>query len=112
MDRKKFKRVLTGEEMPDKNDPKYRERYEREKHYGEVFAEKTGLNWLATKIQLWANNNRKLFLLITFGFVIFMFLLNILSLVRTYKRSKGTHTTAVERVDKALKEHHRSPYNR
>ena len=70
IDTKRFSRILKGEPMPDKNDAKYKERYEKEKHYGEVFAEKAGLNWLAKKVQLWANNNRKMFLFLAFGFVI------------------------------------------
>lgn len=104
IDTKRFSRILKGEPMPDKNDPQYQERYEKEKHYGEVFAEKAGLNWLAQKIQSWANKNRKMFLLLTFGFVIFIFLLNILTMAKGYRNRKAHQATAVELVDKAMKE--------
>lgn len=35
--------------MPDKNDPKYKERYEREVEAGRKFAEKIKLPWLFGK---------------------------------------------------------------
>lgn len=55
-----IKKVLMGEKMPDKNDPQYREQYEREVRAGQKFAEKTKLNILFLKIQEWANDHRKL----------------------------------------------------
>ena len=54
-----LKKIIIGEPMPDKNDPKYKERYEREVEAGRKFAEKIKLPWLFGKIQLWANDNRK-----------------------------------------------------
>lgn len=57
-----IKKVLMGEKMPDKNDPQYREQYEREVRAGQKFAEKTKLNILFLKIQEWANDHRKAFL--------------------------------------------------
>jgi len=53
-----FKKFILGEPMPDKNDPKYKERYEREVKAGKQFADKSGLNWLAMKIQIVANRHR------------------------------------------------------
>ncbi len=47
-----IKKMFVGEKMPDKNDPKYRERYEREVNYGRRFADKTGISWLSRKLQL------------------------------------------------------------
>ena len=47
-----FKKIIIGEPMPDKNDPKYKERYEREVEAGRKFAEKIKLPWLFGKIQL------------------------------------------------------------
>lgn len=97
--------------MPDKNDPKYKERYEREVDAGRKFAEKIKLPWLFGKIQLWANDNRKAFLVIVFGIVIGCFALNIFNMVRAYNRSNRTHGgTAVEKVDSAL-QNNRHHYN-
>ena len=44
-----WSRIFKGEPMPDKNDPKYRERYEREVNFGRRFADKTGISWLSRK---------------------------------------------------------------
>lgn len=106
-----LKKIIVGEPMPDKNDPKYKERYEREVEAGRKFAEKIKLPWLFGKIQLWANDNRKAFLVIVFGIVIGCFALNIFNMVRAYNRSNRTHGgTAVEKVDSAL-QNNRHHYN-
>ena len=47
-----IKKVLMGEKMPDKNDPQYREQYEREVRAGQKFAEKTKLNILFLKVHI------------------------------------------------------------
>ena len=88
--------------MPDKNDPKYKERYDREVDAGKKFAEKSGLNWLIARVQLWANGHRKAFLAIVFGIVIGCFVINLLNMVRVYHNQKQTQGTAVEQVDSAL----------
>lgn len=101
-----FKKFFIGEPMPDKNDPKYKDRYEREVEAGKHFADKTGLNWLAMKIQLAANRHRVGFLVTVFGIVIGCFAINIFNMVRTYNASKSHRTTAVEQVDSALRQRH------
>lgn len=97
-----FKKFFIGDPMPDKNDPKYKECYEREVAAGRKFAEKSGLNWLITKIQAWANEHRKAFIIIVFGIVIGCFALNLFNMVRYYNAKKQPHGTAVEKVDSAL----------
>lgn len=42
-----LKKMIIGEEMPSKDDPKYKERYLREKEAGMKFAEKSGINFLS-----------------------------------------------------------------
>lgn len=107
-----IKKILTGEPMPDKNDPKYKERYESEVKAGKTFAEKTGLNWTMMRIQSWANNHRVVFLVIVFGIVIGCFAVNIYNLVRYYNASKiQKRMTAVEQVDAALKQQRESHKN-
>ena len=77
--------------MPDKNDPRYNEQYEREVEAGRKFANKTKLTLLVG------------FLVIVFGFVISLFALNIINMIRYYKASQNVpHRTAVEQVDQAL----------
>ena len=43
MNTKGFRRMLFGEKMPDKNDPQYKERYERDVNAGRKFAQATRL---------------------------------------------------------------------
>ena len=47
-----------GEKMPSKDDPKYKERYLREKEAGMKFAEKSGINFLVARIQAFANHHK------------------------------------------------------
>ena len=67
MNIKGFRRMLFGEQMPDKNDPKYKERYERDVDAGRKFAKATRIDKAAAKVQGFANTHRTLFLAIIFG---------------------------------------------
>ena len=97
-----IKKIIAGEQMPDKNDPRYKEQYEREVEAGRKFAK---LTLLVMKIQSWANVHRVGFLVIVFGFVISLFALNIINMIRYYKASQNVpHRTAVEQVDQALRQ--------
>ena len=64
MNIKGFKRMLFGEKMPDKDDPQYKERYEREVQAGHKFAKATRIDQAAAKVQGFANAHRTLFLYI------------------------------------------------
>ena len=89
--------------MSDKNDPRYKEQYEREVEAGRKFVNKTKLTLLVMKIQSWANVHRVVFLKIVFGFIICLFVLNIINLIRYYKASQNVpYHTVVEQVDQAL----------
>ena len=59
--------MLVGEKMPDKDDPKYRQRYEKEVKAGRKFAKTMKLDLLAGKVQLFANDHKRLFLSLFFG---------------------------------------------
>ena len=52
MNIKGFRRMLFGEQMPDKNDPKYKERYERDVDAGRKFAKATRIDKAAAKERL------------------------------------------------------------
>lgn len=65
-----WKKMIMGEKMPDKDDPKYRDRYEREVDAGRKFARATKIDKAAAKVQQFANDHKKLFLAIVFGFII------------------------------------------
>ena len=78
-----WKRLIVGEPMPDKNDPKYKERYEREVEAGKRFADK-------------------------FGFVMVCFMMNVFYLMDVMQHQGQIKATAIERVDSAMqsKGHH------
>ena len=51
---KGFKKMLFGEKMPDKQDPKYKERYERDVAAGRKFAKTLRIDKAAAKVQKFA----------------------------------------------------------
>lgn len=59
--------MLVGEDMPDKNDPKYKKRYEKEVAAGRKFAKTARIDRAAAKVQGFANAHKTLFLVIVFG---------------------------------------------
>ena len=88
MNTKGFRRMLFGEKMPDKNDPQYKERYERDVNAGRKFAQATRLDKLAAKIG-------------TFTF-------NIYRLTKAYRHGQETRS-ATEMQDSLLRERHKEP---
>ena len=94
MNIKGFKRMLFGEKMPDKDDPQYKERYEREVQAGHKFAKATRIDQAAAKVQGFANAHRTLFLVIVFTFVIGAFAWNAYRLVTVYRHSPASFSIA------------------
>ena len=94
---KGFKKMLFGEKMPDKQDPKYKERYERDVAAGRKFAKTLRIDKAAAKVQKFADIHRTLFLVI-FGF-------NIFRIVKVYNRGEERRT-ATELQDSLLKARH------
>ena len=72
-----WKKLIFGEKMPDKDDPKYKDRYEKEVETGKKFARITRIDKAAASLQRFANEHRNLFLAIVFGIVICCFTFNI-----------------------------------
>ena len=105
MNVKGFRRMLLGEKMPDKNDPQYRERYERDVDAGRKFAKAVGIDKAAAKVQLFANNHKNLFLIIIFSFIIGCFAWNIYRITAVYNRPESQQT-ATERQDSILRSRH------
>lgn len=94
MNIKGFRRMLLGEKMPDKNDPKYKERYERDVRAGRKFAKFMRIDKAAVKVQGFANRHKAIFLAMIFAFVLGCFAWNVyrLTVVYKHKPSKGTAT--------------------
>lgn len=107
MNIKGFRRMLLGEKMPDKNDPKYKERYERDVNAGRKFAKATRIDKAAAKVQGFANMHRTLFLVIIFTFVLGGLAWNIYRLTVMYHHQPSTRT-ATEVQDSVLRERHRN----
>lgn len=107
MNIKGFRRMLFGEKMPDKNDPKYKERYERDVDAGRKFAKTTRLDKAAAKVQGFANTHRTLFLAIVFGFVIGGLAWNVYRLT-VVCRHQPSRKTATEMQDSLLRERHKA----
>ena len=93
--------MLIGEKMPDKNDPKYKERYEKEVNTGRRFARMTRIDRAAAKVQGFANVHRRLFLVIVFTFLATSFAWNIHRIVVVYQHRNPQHT-ATEMQDSLL----------
>lgn len=98
--------MLFGEKMPDKNDPQYKERYERDVAAGRKFARATRIDKMAAKVQGFANAHRTLFLVLVFTFVIGVFAWNAYRLVAVYRYSPA-HRTATEMQDSVLRQRHK-----
>ena len=98
-----IKGMIFGEKMPDKDDPKYKERYEREVKAGRKFAETLHIDKFAASIQRFADRHRTAFLVIVFGFVVGSFVWNIYRLAVVYNH-KPNQRTATEMQDSLLRQ--------
>ncbi len=98
-----WKKLIMGEKMPDKNDPKYKERYEKEVSAGRKVARFLKIDKAAAATQRFADRWPKLFLGIVFGIVIFCFMLNVYRLSRVAANAND-YQTAVEKQERLYKE--------
>lgn len=87
---KGIKRMLFGEKMPDKNDPQYKERYQREVKAGRKFAQTLKIDKAAAHVQRFADIHKTLFLVIVFGFVALSFGFNIYRMARVYNHKQSS----------------------
>ena len=100
-----WKKLFVGEKMPDKDDPKYKQRYENEVNAGRKFARMMKLDVLAGTVQNFANNHRKLFLVIVFGLIIICLCLNIYRMAFVFNRQQSVQS-ATERQELILHKHY------
>lgn len=97
-----LKKIILGEKMPDKDDPQYKEKYEKGVEAGKSFAQALRLDKGAACIQRFATKHSKLFLALVFAFVLFSVGLNLYRM-STAVRQRPVRTSAVERQEKELK---------
>ncbi len=99
------RKCLSVKRCRTKDDPQYRQRYETEVKAGRKFAKTMKLDVLAAKVQLFANDHKRLFLYLVFGFIIFCFGLNIYRLVVVYSHQQSRQS-ATERQEQMLRLRH------
>ena len=102
--------MLVGEKMPDKDDPKYRQRYKEEVKAGRRFARTLKLDVLAVKVQQFANNHKRLFLALVFGFILLCFGFNIYRMVMVYNHQQSTQS-ATERQEQLMRQRRKKVNN-
>lgn len=105
-----WKKLIMGEKMPDKNDPKYKERYEKEVSAGRKVARFLKIDKAAAATQRFADRCPKLFLGIVFGIVIFCFVLNVYRLSQVATKAND-YQTAVEKQESRYQERRQSQPN-
>ena len=98
-----WKKLIMGEKMPDKNDPRYKERYEKEVSAGRKVARFLKIDKAAATTQRFADRWPRLFLGIVFGIVIFCFVLNVYRLSQVATKANN-YQTAVEKQESIYKE--------
>lgn len=98
----KLKKVILGEEMPDKDDPKYKERYEKEVEAGRKVAKALGIGTLTYRFQMWANRHSKAFFIGVLMLIAFIVLVSLMRLALATKIPTST-THAVERQEQVLR---------
>ena len=97
-----WKNFIIGEKMPDKADPLYKERYEKEVDAGRRFARWSRIDIMAARIQQWAIHHERAFLAIVFGVVLGCFAWNIIGIVRVVSASPHEKQSVSERQERLL----------
>ena len=100
-----WKKLIFGETMPDKDDPKYKKRYKKEVEAGKKAARFLRLDKAASYAQRFAYIHPKWFLGIVFGIVLGCLALNVYRVVSVCTMPEnGKRTTATELQEILLKQ--------
>ena len=107
-----WKKMILGEKMPDKDDPKYRNRYEREVAAGRKTAKLLRIDKVACIVQRFACKYPKWFLTIVFTIVLSCLTFNVYRMVTVGRMQKAEQpVTATEQQEKLLKQkYHRNDH--
>ena len=97
-----WKKFIMGEKMPDKDDPQYKDKYEKDVDAGRRFAKWSKLDKVAARVQHFANNHTKAFLTIVFGFIFISFAMNIYRMGCVWSKNENAKS-AVEQQDEMLR---------
>ena len=100
-----WKKMIIGEKMPDKDDPKYRKRYENEVEAGRKAARVLKIDKAASGVQRFACKHPKWFLTIVYTIVVGCLTFNIYRMVAVSRmQNTEQHATATEQQEKLLKQ--------
>jgi hypothetical protein len=89
-----LRKMILGEKMPSKDDPKYRETYERDVEAGCKFAKRTRLDRLVGHVQKFADRHSGLFLGIVLAIVVGCFVINAYHFTKAYQLRKAQTESA------------------
>ena len=108
-----FRRMLFGEKMPDKNDPKYKQRYENEVAAGRKAARLLRIDKAAGCVQRFACLHPRWFLGIVMGIILGCLVLNVtrIATVMRMQDKQEQRMTATEHQEQILKQKHISDDN-
>ena len=96
----KWKNIILGEKMPDKDDPKYREKYEKDVEAGRKFARITRIDRLAGHVQRFAERHRGVFLGIVIAIVVGCLAVNIVHFTEALRlhRSQEAYPSPLDSI--------------
>ena len=98
-----LRKMILGEKMPSKDDPKYRETYERDVEAGRKFAKRTRLDRLVGHIQKFADRHSGLFLGIVLAIVVGCFVINAYHFTKAYQLRKA-QTESTRTPEESIRE--------
>jgi phage gp36-like protein len=100
-----WKKMIFGEKMPDKNDPQYKERYEKEVEMGRKAARRLKLDKAAAKVQSYAIRHPRRFTVMLILILLqccFVSIYRLSTAVTAYREKP--HVTTIERQETLLKQ--------
>ena len=98
-----LRKMILGEKMPSKDDPKYRETYERDVEAGRKFAKRTRLDRLVGHVQKFADRHSGLFLGIVLAIVVGCFVINAYHFTKAYQLRKA-QTESTRTPEESIRE--------
>lgn len=95
--------MIIGESIPDKDDPRYKEKYKRQIIAGRRFARTLHLDKFAFWLQSLAMRHTRAFLISIFSFLAVMFVISIYRIYSATVYATRPQQTAIERQERELK---------
>jgi hypothetical protein len=102
----KWKKIIFGEKMPDKNDPQYKERYDREVNAGRKFCSWLKLDKAACGVQGYASRHPKRFMAMVVTIILMVLTMNIYRIAQVCYSTADhkEHITATQHQAQVLKQ--------